>query len=329
MRRRDCFKLVGAAAALLVARPWEAVAQTGRSYRVGLLETVSETLNGPNLNALRTGLRRLGYVEGQNLVLIYRSADGGAERFPALAAELLHLGVDLIVTRGTPAAQAAKNATAKVPIVMAAIGEPLGVGVVASLARPGGNITGLSAFAVELTGKRVQFLKDMLPSVGRIAFMQNMGNPVSEQEREASQSAAAALGLAIELDDVRTAADIAIAFETMAGRKTRALVVGLDGLLQENRGMIAELANHHRIAAIYPSREFVEAGGLASHGVSYPDLYYRAAGLIDKIFKGAAPGDLPVEQPIKLETVINLRTAKAIGIDLPPTLVAVADEVIE
>jgi putative ABC transport system substrate-binding protein len=328
MRRRDCIKLMGTAAALL---GWRSIgnAQTGRTYRIGLLETVSEGLNGANLSALRTALRRLGYVEGQNLVLIYRSADGDAERFPALAAELLQLGVDLIVTRGTPAAQAAKNATAKVPIVMAAIGEPLGVGVVASLARPGGNITGLSAFAIELTGKRVELLKAMLPSVGLIAFMQNMGNPVSEQEREASKSAAAALGLAIEMHDVRTAGDIVIAFETMAAHKTPALVVGLDGLLQENRGRMVELANHHRIAAVYPSREFVEAGGLVSHGVSYPDLYYRAAGLIDKIFKGASPGDLPVEQPIKLETVINLKTAKALGTDIPPTLIAVADEVIE
>jgi putative tryptophan/tyrosine transport system substrate-binding protein len=328
MRRRDCIKLVGAAAALLMG-PLATNAQTSRTYRIGVLETVSESLNGANLNALRTGLRRLGYVEGQNLVLIYRSADGGAERFPALAAELLQLGVDLIVTRGTPAAQAAKNATARVPIVMAAVGEPLGVGVVGSLARPGGNITGLSAFAIELTGKRVELLKAILPSAGLTAFMQNMGNPVSEQEREAGKSAAAALGLAIELHDVRTAADIAIAFEAMAERKTRALVVGLDGLIQENRGMTVELANHHRIVAVYPSREFVEAGGLVSHGVSYPDLYFRAAGLIDKIFKGASAGDLPVEQPIKLETVINLKTAKALGVDIPPTLIAVADKVIE
>jgi putative ABC transport system substrate-binding protein len=298
-------------------------------HRIGILETISEASNGANMNALRTGLRRLGYVEGQNLVLVYRSADGDAERFPALAAELLHLGVDLIVTRGTPAAQAAKSATARIPIVMAAIGEPLGTGVVASLARPGGNVTGLSAFGTELAGKRIEFMKQILPSVERIAFMQNMGNPVSDQQREASKSAAAVLGVTLELQDVRGAADIAIAFETLAKRKIVAVSVGLDGIVQENRDMIVQLANHHRIATVYPSREFTEAGGLASYGVSYPDLYFRAAGLIDKIFKGASAGDLPVEQPAKLEIIINLKTAKALGLEIPPTLVALADEVFE
>jgi putative ABC transport system substrate-binding protein len=298
-------------------------------HRIGVLETISEALNSANMNALRTGLRRLGYVEGQNLVLVYRSADGDAERFPALAAELLHLGVDLIVTRGTPAAQAAKSATARIPIVMAAIGEPLGVGVVASLARPGGNITGLSSFASELSGKRIELVKEMFPAASRVAFMMNMGNPISEQNWGPARSAAASLGLAIELQDVRTSADIAIAFETLHERKIDAVSVGLDGVVQENRDMIVELANHHRIAAVYPSREFVEAGGLVSYGVSYPDLYYRAAALIDKILKGASPGDIPVEQPTKLEMILNLKTAKALGLEIPPTLIALADEVIE
>jgi putative ABC transport system substrate-binding protein len=321
--------LLGAAAVSFMVWTPPAQAQTSRMHRVGILETVSENQNWANITALRTGLRRLGYVEGQNLALFYRSSDGDAERFPALAAELLHLGVDLIVTRGTPAAQAAKNATARIPIVMAAIGEPLGVGVVASLARPGGNITGLSAFAAELSGKRIELMKEMLPSVGRVAYMMNMANPVSEQSWQPSRSAAATLGLAIELHDVRSSADIAIAFETLAKHKIPAISVGIDGIIQENRDMIVELANHHRIATVYPSREFTEAGGLASYGVSYPDLYLRSAGLIDKIFKGASPGDLPVEQPTKLEMIVNLKTAKALGIEIPPTLIALADEVIE
>jgi putative tryptophan/tyrosine transport system substrate-binding protein len=329
MKRRELITLLGAAALSFLLSTYPTLAQIAPIHRIGILETVSESLNAPNMTALRTGLRRLGYVEGQNLVLVYRSADGDAERFPALAAELLHLGVDLIVTRGTPAAQAAKNATAKVPIVMAAIGEPLGVGVVASLARPGGNITGLSSFANELSGKRIELMKETFPSVSRVAFMMNMGNPVSDQNWELSRSAAATLGLAIELRDVRSAADIAIAFETLAGRRIDAVSVGLDAIVQENRDMIVELANHHRIAAVYPSREFVEAGGLVSYGVSYPDLYYRAAGFIDKILKGASPGDLPVEQPVKLETILNLKTAKVLGIEIPQTLVALADEVIE
>jgi putative tryptophan/tyrosine transport system substrate-binding protein len=327
MKRRELITLLGAGAVFLLST-FPAPAQSGM-HRIGVLETVSESLNAPNMTALRAGLRRRGYVEGQNLVLVYRSADGDAERFPALASELLHLGVDLIVTRGTPAAQAAKTATAKVPIVMAAIGEPLGVGVVASLARPGGNITGLSSFANELSGKRIELMKKTLPSVGRVAFMMNMGNPISDQNWELSRSAAATLGLAIELHDVRSAADIAIAFETLSGRRIDAVSVGIDGIIQENRDMIVELANHHRIAAVYPSREFVEAGGLVSYGVSYPDLYYRAAELIDKIFKGASPGELPVEQPVKLEMILNLKTAKVLGIEIPQTLIALADEVIE
>jgi putative ABC transport system substrate-binding protein len=329
MKRRGLIALLGAAAATFLVSTFPAAAQSPRMHRIGILETVSEALNGPNLNALRTGLRRLGYVEGQNLALIYRSADGDAERFPGLAAELLHAGVDLIVTRGTPAAQAAKNATTRVPIVMAAIGEPLGVGVVVSLARPGGNVTGLSAFASELSGKRIELMKEMLPSVGRMAFMMNMGNPISEQNWQPSKSAAAALGLAIELHDVRSSADIAIAFETLFERRIDAVSVGLDGVVQENRDMIVELANHHRIATVYPSREFVEAGGLISYGVSYPDLYFRAAGLIDKILKGASPGDLPVEQPTKVEMILNLKTARMLGLEVPPTLIALADEVIE
>jgi putative ABC transport system substrate-binding protein len=330
LKRREFITLLGsAAAASFLVSSLPAQAQGTRIHRIGILETVSEALNGANISALRAGLRRLGYVEGQNLVLVYRSADGDAERFPALAAELLHLGVDLIVTRGTPAAQAAKNATPRIPIVMAAIGEPLGAGVVASLARPGGNITGLSAFAAELSGKRVELMKEMFPAVGRMAYMMNMGNPAAEQNWESSRSAAAMLGAAIELHDVRSSADIAIAFETMAKRRIEAVSVGIDGVIQENRGMIVGLANHHRIAAVYPSREFADSGGLVSHGVSYPDLYSRAAGLIDKIFKGASPGDLPVEQPAKLEMILNLKTAQALGLEIPQTLIALADEVIE
>jgi putative ABC transport system substrate-binding protein len=330
MTRRELLTfLAGVAAAGSEFWPLGARAQATRVYRIGMLETVSESLNAANLAALRTGLRRLGYVEGHNLVIAYRSADGDAARFPALAAELLYLGVELIVTRGTPAAQAAKSATSRIPIVMAAIGEPLGAGVVASLARPGGNITGLSSFANELAGKRIELLKETLPSVGRMAFVMNMGNPISALQWEASESVAAALGIAIELHDVRSAADIGAVFGTIAEHKINAVSVGIDGLIQENQDMIVELANHRRIATVYPSREFVDAGGLTSYGTSYPDLYRRAAGLIDKIFRGAAPSDLPVEQPTRFEKIINLKTARALDLQIPPTLLALADEVIE
>ena len=326
MKRRDFITLLGGAAA---GWPLAARAQTSRVYRIGILETIPQTMNVSNFNALRRGLREHGYIEGQNLLIEYRSSDGRAERFPDLAAELVRLKVDLIVTRGTPAARAAKNATATIPVVMAAIGEPLGVGVVATLARPGGNVTGLSAFVTELSGKRIELMKEMSPSISRVAFLQNMGNPVSPPQWEATKMVAAALGLSAELLDVRSEQDIARAFAAAIEHKVNAISVGIDGLIQAKADMIVESAARHKLLTAYPSREFIEAGGLLSYGVSYPDLYYRSAGLIDKIFKGTKPGDLPVEQPTKLELVINLKTAKALGLTLPPMLLARADQVIE
>jgi putative tryptophan/tyrosine transport system substrate-binding protein len=306
-------------------------AQSGHLYRVGILETVPAERNRDNLDGLLRGLRERGYVEGQNLRIEYRSADGQAERFLDLATELVHLPVDLIVTRGTPVAKAAKATTDMIPIVMAAIAEPLGVGVgvVASLAHPGGNVTGLSAFATELAGKRVELLKEARPSIARVGFLQNMGNPASPPQWEAVQAAAKALGLSAEPFDVRSTNDIANAFARIAKDRFDALSVGIDALTQANAKMIVELAAAHKLLTAYPAREFVDAGGLLSYGPSYPDLYYRAAGLIDKIFKGAKPGDLPVEQPTKLEVVINLKTAKTLGVEIPPNLLARADEVIE
>jgi putative ABC transport system substrate-binding protein len=330
MRRREFLTLLaGAALASPELWPRAARAQASKVYRIGLLETVSEALNAANLSALRAGLRRLGYVEGRNLVIEYRSADGDAGQFPALAQDLVRHGVDLILARGYAAAQAAKNATTRIPIVMSAIGEPLGFGVVTSLARPGGNLTGFSSFVTELAGKRIEFMKKLVPSVERIAFMTNMGNPVAEPQWDAVKSVAAALDVAVELADIRNTQDIAVAFGVMADRRIKAVSVGIDAIIQENRDQLVVLAQRYRIAAAYPSREFVDAGGLVSYGVSYPDLYSRSAGLIDKIFKGASPGDLPVEQPTKLEMIINLKTARALDLDIPPTLLALADEVIE
>jgi putative tryptophan/tyrosine transport system substrate-binding protein len=268
-------------------------------------------------------------VEGQNLHIDYRSADGQGERFPELVAELVRNRVDLIVTRGTPAARAAKAATETIPIVMAAIGEPLGVGVVASLAHPGGNVTGLSAFVTELSGKRIELLKETFPSVSTVGFLNNLGNPVAPPQWEATRAVASQLRLTAELFDVRSEADIVQAFSTMVDKRLGALSVGIDFLIQAHAARIVELAAQQRIPTAYPTREMVEIGGLLSYGVNYPRLYFRAAGLIDKIFKGASPGDLPVEQPTTLELLVNLRTAKALGLELPPTLIARADEVIE
>jgi putative ABC transport system substrate-binding protein len=326
MKRRDFIAGLGVTAAWPLAARAQ---QPAKIYRIGILETVSLASNTKNIDALRRGLRELGYVEKQNYVLEYRSADGDAGRFPALAEELVRLRADLIVTRGTPAARAAKSATESIPIVMAAIGEPLGMGVVASLARPGGNVTGLSAFVTELAGKRVELVKELRPGRSIAAFFHNMGNPVVPPQWEETKKAAQTLGIEVSLLDVRTRDDIVGAFETATARHVDTLLVGIDGLIQENRQLIADLAAKHRLPAIYPSREFVDAGGLMAYGVSYPDLYFRSASLIDKIFRGAKPGDLPVEQPTKLEFIVNLKAANALGLTVPPLLIARADEVIE
>jgi putative ABC transport system substrate-binding protein len=304
-------------------------AQPARIWRIGILETVPADLNARNYEALRRGLQERGYVEGRTLALDYRSADGHAERFPALAKALVASGVDLIVTRGTPAARAAKEATSTVPIVMAAIGEPLNVGVVASLARPGGNVTGFSAYVTELAGKRIELIKGAFPSVRKVGFLQNMGNPVAPPQWDATAHAASTLGVACELIDVRSDADIRKAFPVLLAKQIDALSVGVDALTQAHAGLIVELSAAGKVVSAYPSREFVEVGGLLSYGPSYPDLYYRAAGTIDRILKGARPGDMPVEQPTKLELVINLRAVKALGATLPQSLLAAADEVLE
>jgi putative ABC transport system substrate-binding protein len=326
MKRREFIAGLGGAATWPLAARAQ---QPAKIYRIGILETVSASSNAKNIDALRRGLRELGYIENQNYVLEYRSADGDAGRFPALAEELVRLRADLIVTRGTPAARAAKNATESIPVVMAAIGEPLGMGVVASLARPGGNVTGLSAFVTELAGKRVELVKELRPGHSIAAFFSNMDNPVVSPQWEETKKAANTLGIEVSLLDVRTRDDIPAAFETATARRVDTLLVGIDGLIQENRQLIADLAAKHRLPAIFPSREFVDVGGLMAYGVSYPDLYFRSASLIDKIFRGAKPGDLPVEQPTKLEFILNLKAANALGLTVSPLLIARADEVIE
>jgi putative ABC transport system substrate-binding protein len=320
--RRDFITLLGGAA---VAWPLAARAQqAGRIYRIGVLETSPAASNAANFDALRKGLRELGYVEGQNLVLDYRSADGRPERYPQLVAELL-LNVDLIVTRGTPAVMAAKNATETIPVVMAASGEPVGTGVVAGLARPGGK----SALTTELVAKRLELMRETVAGIRRIAFLQNMGNPVAPSQWEELNTAALSLGLEAQLLDVRKPEDIAQAFDTAIAQRADAILVGNDTVTLVHRRQVVELAVKHRLPAMYNNREFIDAGGLMAYGVSYPDLYRRAAIFVDKIFKGAKPADLPVEQPTKFELMINLKAAKALGLDIPATVLARADEVIE
>jgi putative ABC transport system substrate-binding protein len=324
LKRREFITLLGGATAA-----WPLVALAQSAYRIGVLDTTSAALNAANFDALRQGLRQHGYIEGQNLVIEYRSADGRAERFPDLAAELVRLNVDLIVTRGTPAIFAAKNATKTIPVVMAASGDPLGAGVVAGLARPGGNVTGLSAFVTELQAKRLELLREMVPRIDRIAALLNMSSPAEPPQWEETKAAARTLAIEPQLLDVRKPEDLSRAFETAIRQRADALVVGINVLTQANRRPIADLATKHRLPAIYASREFVDAGGLVALGVSYPDLYRRAATYVDKILKGAKPADLPIEQPTKFELMINLKTAKALGLEVPPMLLARADEVIE
>jgi putative ABC transport system substrate-binding protein len=327
MNRRAFTTLLGGAA---VVWPIAARAQqAGKVHRIGVLETISTTLNVANFYALREGLRQLGYAEGQNLVIEYRSADGRDDRFPGLARELLALKVDVIVTRGTPAAKAVKNATSTVPVVMMASGDPVGVGLVTSLARPGGNITGLSAIVGELSPKRLELIKEIVPGLARIAVLANTSNDAVRRDWARIETAARSLGVQSQLLDLRESDALGPTFDDASARRADALVVVIDAITQANQQRIVDLAMKHRLPAIYSSREFVDAGGLISYGVSYPDLYRRAATYVDKILKGTKPADLPVVQPTKFELVINLKTAKALGIEVPPTLLARADEVIE
>ncbi len=242
--------------------------EPGKIYRIGMLETTSMALNAANLDAFRQGLRELGYVEGRNFMIEYRSADGRRERFPELATELVRLKVDVILTRGTPAVMAAKNATGTIPVVMAASGDPLLSGVVAGLARPGGNVTGLSAIVVEVTGKRLQLLREVVPGVSRIAVLLDMGNPNNALQWKETEIAAPSLGVQPQLLDVRKPGDFGGAFYSAIRQRAGAMVVGIDALTQANHRSIIDLAAKHRLPAIYASREFVDAGGLVAYGVS-------------------------------------------------------------
>jgi putative ABC transport system substrate-binding protein len=301
--------------------------QAGKIYRIGILEAIPAARNAANLDALRKGLRALGYVEGRNLVIEYRSADGRAERFPDLAAELVRLKVDLIVTRGTPAARAAKKATETIPTVMATMGDPHAI--VGSFARPGGNITGVTTFSTELTAKRIELLKELVPNLSRVALLHNMGNPAAPPEWEETKTAARSLGLKAELLDVRSEGDLGRAFEWVVRQHVDALVIGADGLTQMYQQTIVDFVARNRLPSACPAREFVEAGGLIAYAVNYSDMYLRLASFIDKIFKGTKPGELPVEQPTKFELVINVKTAKALGLTIPQSLLLRANELIQ
>jgi putative ABC transport system substrate-binding protein len=273
-------------------------------------------------------LRELGWIEGRNVAIEYRWAEGRSELFAEIAAELVRLKVDVIAVGGTAAVDAAKHATPVIPIVFATVGDPVSSGFVASLARPGGNITGLSTMSADIAGKRLELLREVVPGFRRLAIMGNAGNSFIVAELGDVHAAASTFGLEVATFEIRRAEDLAPAFEALKGR-TDALYVASDPLVNTNRTRIHTLALDARLPTMHGFRELVDAGGLMSYGPDFPDLYRRAADIVDKILRGAKPADIPVEQPTRFDLAVNMITAKALGLAIPPTLLARADEVIE
>jgi putative ABC transport system substrate-binding protein len=295
--------------------------------RIGFLGSLSGSSDERRVEAFRQGLRELGYVEGKNIVIEYRHADGKPERLPNLAAELARSNVDILVARGAPAAHAAKNATSTIPIVIGNAADPVGTGLIASLARPGGNITGLSDFNSGIITRRLELLKEVLPTVSRIAAFWNPGNPTNQPQLKDIEAVAPALGVTLLSLEIRGVDDIERSFTTMKKEVSGALFV-LGGAAGNHQRRIAELAIKNRLPTSWSSTNAAEVGGLMSYGTNFADLYRRAAIYVDKILKGAKPAELPVEQPTKFELTINLKTAKQIGLTIPPNVLARADKVI-
>jgi ABC-type uncharacterized transport system substrate-binding protein len=320
--RRGVITLLGGAAAT-----WPIAARAQQPAKlpiIGFLGAATASARSQWVAAFVQRLHELGWIEGRTVAIEYRWAEGRSERFAEIAAEFVRLKVDVIITYATPPAIAAKEATAVIPIVCAVMGDPVGAGLVASLPRPGGNVTGLSNQSADLAGKRVEHLREVVPGLRRLAVLANVSNPVSGVEMGEVQ----ALGLDVVTLEIRRGEDIAPAFETLKGR-AQALYVAGDPLMITNRVRINTLALGARLPTTYNQREFVEAGGLMSYGPNFPDLFRRAGDYVDKILRGTKPADIPVEQPTKFDLVINLTTAKALGLEVPPTLLARADEVIE
>jgi putative ABC transport system substrate-binding protein len=302
----------------------------GKVVRIGLLDFgAANPSSEARWKALRDRLRELGYVEGQNVAFEPRWGNGQVDRLPGLAAELVNLKVDIVVTATGEASLAAKRATSSIPIVFATSADPVRLGLVASLARPGGNITGLVSLSSDLSGKRVEFLKRMIPRAARIAVLSDPENRSSEFILRDAESVAKSLGVVVQSVDVRGPKEFDAAFSTIKRARADAVILAVNTPLIAHRGRIAELAVSHRLPLMAPAREFAEAGALVSYGTDYPDRFRRAATYVDRILKGAKPGDLPIEQPTKFELVINLKTAKALGLTIPQSVLGRADELIQ
>lgn len=302
----------------------------GRVYRVGHLSGSGEVASKPFVDAFREGMRALGYIEGQNLVLEERYAEGKVERLPLLAQELIHRNPDALLVSTTPGNLAAKAATSTIPIVMVLVADPVGAGIVPSLARPGGNITGVTNIVAELAGKRLELLKEIVPSASRIAVLVNPNSQNAPLQMRSAEAAARKLGVELRpVLEVRSAGDLEKAFELAVRARAAAAIRMIDPLVFILRKETAALAAKHRLPVIYPTREDVEAGGLVAYGTNVPEQYRQAATFVDKILRGAKPADLPVEQPTRFELVINLKTARALSLTIPPSLLVRADKLIE
>jgi len=325
MRRREFITLLGGAA---VAWPVALRAQA-IIPRIGFMGNSTAALEANVVGSFCDGLRELGYQEGRNIVIEYRWADGNYARFPALVAELIAAKVDVIVTAGTPAVLAVKKATTTVPVVMVAVGDPVGTGLVPSLARPGGNLTGLSSIAPDLEGKRLDLLREIVPTLSHVAVFFNSRNAFHVVSVRQANAAAQTMGIKLEWHNIRKSEDLDGAFAAIRKERPDALLILADRVFLHNRQRMMDFTEEQRLPNVNPYKELVEAGGLMSYGPSYEDIHKRAAIYVDKILKGAKPADLPIEQPSKFTFIINLKVAKALGLTVPSSLVTLADEVIE
>jgi putative ABC transport system substrate-binding protein len=314
--------------ALLTIAPVSRAQQPGKIPRIGVLISGSRGIAAPRIQAFQQGLRELGYVEGKNILFEYRYADGKLEPVSEFAAELVRLPVDLLVADTSFATEAAKNATKTIPVVFTTANDPVGDGQVASLARPGGNLTGFSILALDLNGKRLELLKEAFPKVVRVGFLTRMGARTAEQRFKEAETDAKRLGLRLQFLSAKKPEDLDSAFDAAKRSGVQAVLAHPSSFVSTNRAQIIELAAKYRLPAVFHSPEMVEAGGLMSYGPDMIDNYRRAAGYVDKILKGTKPADLPVQQPMKFVLVINLKSAKAIGLTIPPNLLVRADRVI-